>query len=146
MGIKEPVTIQLTCCVCGRVDNVNTNRLELYTDEVRKSHRCFRHKGAKIVKKEEVMAEKNVPVLDVSEEQLVEICNLLWVPAGWKKEIKKRWGAGAKTLSALLVELDSITDTKTRVRGDELKLQKMKEKIKAAVRRTLADVLKVEIA
>ena len=138
------VTIQLTCCVCGRVDNVNTNRLELYTDEVRKSHRCFRHKGAKIVKKEEVMAE--TAVVQVSEEQLAEINSKLRVPNGWRKEVSKRYTAGAKTLPMLLTELDSIVESKTRVKGGDATLAaKMKEKLKASVRKTLADVLKVEV-
>ena len=147
--LKESVDIYLTCVICKKQRRIRTNNLELYTEEVRKNFTCLFCKPSGRVrrvteKKEGTMAEG--AVVEINGAQLEEIKTKLRVPNRWKKEVGKRYEAGAKTLPMLLTELDSIVDTKTRIKStDAALLQQQKDKIKAGVRKTLAAVLKVEV-
>ena len=160
--MQETVVVSLICGVCGRVVDIDTQDLTQYTEAVRNNYRCFRcrdtHSSVGKVQREEAKDEKKKednatedtkedsveesketevsthPIL-IDEEQLANILIKLKIPDGWKKELKNRYKAGAKDLPMFLIELDSIIDNKTRVKGDEVKLAKQKETLKAMARK-----------
>ena len=148
---RESIKILLKCTQCKKTLTIRVNNLKPYTKEVRDSYVCLICRSGSRVgnltskKKEGKMSEVMGMGMGITAVQSEEVVKKLGVPKGWKKALVAKYLAGANTVALLLVEVDALVDTKTRVKGPEEALQKMKAKIKANARKVLGGVLGIEI-
>jgi len=74
LGIKNVVIpIRIMCMKCKTIDSVNTNKPEVYTEEIKKTYLCWRCKSPKTirivmpVKKEERIENKELIIVEKQE-------------------------------------------------------------------------------
>lgn len=92
-----------------------------------------------------VTASTNSSVVEINEEQIKAIVAKLHVLNGIKQELLDRYYAGSKSLTGFVMEVDSVLESKVRVKGTPELLAQRKADLKAKARKVISKILSIEV-
>jgi len=132
--------VHLRCVKCGKDYSIRTSNLELYTSEVKAAWTCLvcRPRGignsmsAKQLAPAALVTDKATTNLEpkITEDQIRDVLAKLPIPDRWKAELQSRVHPDVSKRSELLLELNAIVDSKTRVREGSVEERREEVKVK----------------